>query len=98
VTLSLRRTSLADQDIDDIWLHIALDSVAAADAFVDRLEAAEKRLSELPYLGQATPDLHPCLRHWVVGRYLILYRVDPDALVIVRVMHGARDLPNVLDP
>jgi plasmid stabilization system protein ParE len=48
VTLSLRRTSLADQDIDDIWLHIALDSVAAADAFVDRLEAAEKRLSELP--------------------------------------------------
>jgi plasmid stabilization system protein ParE len=34
----------------------------------------------------------------VVGRYLILYRVDPDALMVVRVMHGARDLPNVLDP
>jgi hypothetical protein len=31
-----------------------------------------------------------------VGRYLILYRIIPDGVEIVRVAHGARYLPDLI--
>jgi toxin ParE1/3/4 len=32
------------------------------------------------------------------GRYLIFYRVDPNAVVIVHVLHGAQDYEEILFP
>jgi toxin ParE1/3/4 len=92
MSLRLRRTRMADADLDSIWLYIATDSIAAAERQVQSFERAERRLAEFPELGPARPDLRPGLRSWTVGAYLILYRIDPDALPIVRVLHGARDL------
>ena len=62
-----------------------------------RIEEAERLLAEHPLIGQARPHLHPDLRGWLVRPYLILYRVDPDYLSIVRIVHGARDLPSLFD-
>jgi toxin ParE1/3/4 len=97
VSLPVRRTVRADDDLDSIWLHVAEDSVRAAERLIRAIEAAEDRLGQFPEIGQARPDLALDLRHWPVGSYLILYRVDPEAVLIVRVIHGARDLPAVLD-
>lgn len=91
MTLGIRRTRRADPEIDEIWAYIATENVAAAERVVDRIEAAERQLREFPEIGQARPDLGPGLRHRVVGQYLILYRVAPDAIEILRVLHGARD-------
>jgi plasmid stabilization system protein ParE len=33
----------------------------------------------------------------VVGRYLLLYRVGPDSVDILRIVHGARELSGMLD-
>lgn len=33
-----------------------------------------------------------------MGAYLMLYRVTSDAVVIVRILHEARDLPVALNP
>lgn len=95
MSLRLRRTKTADADLDSIWLYIATDSIAAAERQIQSLATAERRLAEFPELGPARPDLRPDLRSWTVGAYLILYRIDPDALTIVRVLHGARDLPKL---
>jgi toxin ParE1/3/4 len=95
MSLPVRRSNRADADLDEIWLHIAIDSVAAADRMIDRIEAAENRLGEFPQIGQARPEIRAGLRHWPVGNYLILYRLDDEALTIVRVVHGARDLPEL---
>ncbi len=95
MSLRLRRTKLADADLDSIWLYIAADSVAAAERQIQRIEAAERRLADFPELGPARPELRAGLRSWAVGAYLIVYRIDPDALTIVRVLHGARDLPGL---
>jgi plasmid stabilization system protein ParE len=32
----------------------------------------------------------------VVGRYMILYRIIPDGVEVVRVVHGARYLPELI--
>ncbi len=96
MSLAVRRTNRADADLDAIWLYIAATNIGAAERLIRAIEAAEDRLGLYPELGQARPDLAPGLRHWPVGSFLILYRVDPDAVTIVRVLHGARDLPTAL--
>ena len=94
--LPVRRTNQADADLDEIWLYIATDNQGAANRVLQRLYRAEDRLGEFPEIGQARPDIAPTLRHWPVGSYLILYRIEPDCVRIVRVIHGARDLPAAL--
>lgn len=97
MTLRVRRTNLADTDLDSIWLYMAADNVAAAEREMARIVAAEQRLAAFPHLGQARPDIHPDLRGWVVGPYVLLYRVGPDTITIVRILHGARDLPQAFE-
>ena len=52
-------------------------------------------LAKNPGIGQSRPDISPELRYFPVGNYLILYREIKDGIEIVRVVHGARYLPDV---
>lgn len=97
MALEVRRSTLADRDLDDIWLYIAIDNVTAADQLVDRIAAAEDRLALFPRLGKARDDIAPDLRGWTVGDYIVLYRVTLSHLEIVRIVHGARDLGDLLN-
>ncbi|WP_348625603.1 type II toxin-antitoxin system RelE/ParE family toxin [Mesorhizobium sp. L2C084A000] len=45
-----------------------------------------------PFLGAPRDDIAPGIRHLVVGDYLTLYRVDDDAIEIIRVLHGKRNI------
>ena len=38
-------------------------------------------------------DLRPDLFSFPVGRHVLFYRPQPGGIVLVRVIHGARDLP-----
>jgi toxin ParE1/3/4 len=44
---------LAQADIDEIWDHIARDSISNADRFVDRIERRFALLADNPGLGVA---------------------------------------------
>ena len=94
--LERRRLPAAERDLDDIWLTIARDNPAAADRVIDDIEVAERRLAEYPELGRARDELLPGVRSWVAGAYLLFYRVETSALVVIRVLHGARDLAPAL--
>ena len=98
ISLPVLRTNKAETDLDEIWLWIAEDNIKAAEDTIERIEAAENRLGQFPELGQARPDLSEGVRHWPVGSYLILYRIEADHVLIVRVIHGARDLPALFRP
>jgi len=39
----------------------------------------------------------PNVRSIVIGRYLLLYRVEDDRVDVVRVVHGAMDVEGLLD-
>ena len=97
VALEIDRLPQAAADLDDIWMNIALDNVVAADRVVRRVYDAEDQLSEFPFIGAVRPDLSPDLRYWPVGDYLIFYRIDAATLTVVRILHGARDLPSLFD-
>lgn len=86
---------LAERDLLLIWDHISEDNLDAAGEVVDRLMVAIKRLGDNPHLGMRRDDLVPGVRGLVVGKHIIFYTVADD-VNIARVLHGARDLPEVL--
>ncbi len=86
----VRRTPLAEQDLEDIWAFVAQDNPGAADRLLDKIEQSIALLAENPYLGPARPDIAPELRYHPVGNYLLLYRIIKNGIELVRVVHGAR--------
>jgi toxin ParE1/3/4 len=89
-------TRLARRDLDDIWLSVAEDNLAAADHIVDGLTARMELLERFPDLGPARPDFGPGLRALVEGKYLVVYKRGPNEVEIVRVLHGARNFSELL--
>ncbi|MGA9580641.1 MAG: type II toxin-antitoxin system RelE/ParE family toxin [Allosphingosinicella sp.] len=90
-------TPAADRDADEIFAYIAEDDSFAAERQIQRIFTAAKRLADFPGSGRARPELGPGARTIVVGRYLLLYRVGPDSVDILRIAHGARELSGLLD-
>ncbi|MER9106056.1 type II toxin-antitoxin system RelE/ParE family toxin [Mesorhizobium sp. M7A.F.Ca.US.010.02.1.1] len=90
--LPIVRNARAEDDLIAIWLHVARESEAAADRLLDRIEARWRQLATYPFLGAPRDDIAPGIRHLVVGDYLTLYRVDDDAIEIIRVLHGKRNI------
>ena len=88
----LTYTAQAEADLLDVWLYIAKDNAKAADRQLDRIEEACLRIAAFPALGVARPDIAEGLRYFVVGSYLILYRIADTSIEIVRVVFGGRDL------
>ena len=90
--LPIVRSTRAADDLIAIWLHVGSDSEAAADRLLDRIEARWQQLATYPYSGAPRDDIAPGIRHLIVGEYLILYRVGEDAIEILRVLHGRRNI------
>jgi plasmid stabilization system protein ParE len=88
----------ADLDLDDIWEYIAIDSLDAADRFIEKLHGQIQALAATPRMGHRRADLaedRPLL-FWPVGNYLIIYRALAEWIEIVAIVHGKRDIPRFL--
>jgi toxin ParE1/3/4 len=85
-------TAQAEEDLIDIWLYIAQDNPGAADRLIDEIESKFSLLAANPQIGPARPDIAEDCRYLPVSSYLILYRLIPAGVQIVRVVQGARRL------
>lgn len=77
----------------DIADFIALDDPARALSFIAEIEGAMTTIAERPGSFPARDELVSGLRSARHGRYLIFFLTDHEGVKIVRVLHGARDLP-----
>lgn len=74
-----------------------------AERFLDAAEEAFRFLADFPEAGSPKDFTSPRLqglRSWRVKGFeklLIFYRPSPNAIYIVRVIHGARDIPTLLE-
>ena len=86
----------AAQDIREIWVYIAADSIKAARRLRLQIFDACQRIVGNPGIGHSRADLtdKPVL-FWPAGSYLIIYTAR-EPVEIVRVLHGARDIPSLL--
>lgn len=101
--LRILKTPAADGDLAGHAEYIATDSVERALAFLDCARRTIEELAEYPSLGKPaglrrkkTRDLRMRLvrKH---RRYVILYRVTRNEILIVRVLHGAMDISKVME-
>ncbi len=95
MTPRVRRTDLAEEDLIGIWSYIAADNSDAADRLLDEIDEICKTLADAPQAGRLREDLSQNLRSLPVGNYVILYRPHADGVIVIRVLHGARDLPGM---
>jgi toxin ParE1/3/4 len=86
----------AVDDLDDIAEYIARDNPQRALSFVDELQQRCEQLTRFPAAAPLRPDIAEEIRMVPFGRYLILYSIAGDHLLIERIVHGARDLPGLL--
>jgi toxin ParE1/3/4 len=104
-SLKIIRAGEALSDIADIHLFIAMNNPAAAERFLTALQLSLRTLARWPEVGpryQSNRAGLSRMRFWPVRRfpnYLIFYRVAvaPRRLHIIRVLHGARDIPQALE-
>ena len=88
----IRRSPLAEQDFREIWRYIAAHNPDAADRLLLRIDSKLELYAQNPRMGRVRDQLAPGLRSFSVGKYLAFYRIVPDGIELVRVLHGARDL------
>jgi toxin ParE1/3/4 len=85
-------SELAEGDLAEIWVSIALSSIETADQFIEELREKATRLAEQPLMGVVRPELGKDVRSFPHGNYLVIYRPEPFGAGIARIVHGARDL------
>ena len=97
---TLRLLSVAEQDFLDIIEFLAAESPPAARTVMDQIESGLQRLRDYPFLGKVTGDTKLArmgYRVLVVKEYLMFYKVRGKTVLVYRIIHGARDIPRLLD-
>ena len=68
-------SSLAEQDLDEIWLYFAEDaSPATADRLVDDIIDRFSLLAEQPRMGRLRPEFGEDVRSFPVENHVVYYR------------------------
>jgi toxin ParE1/3/4 len=89
----------AEADLDDIWYYTARESLSPdiADRVIDSITQRLLLLATYPHLGRRRDDdLHPGLRSFPVGEHVVIYRVEGEDVLILRVIRGSRDVRALL--
>jgi toxin ParE1/3/4 len=90
----------AEADLDDIWLYVAQQSgsIKIANRVINTITDRFFMLASFPYIGRSREeDFGPGYRSLAVGEYVIVYCVENEDALILRVVHGRRQIEALLD-
>lgn len=86
-------TRAAEREIEEIEEWIAADSPEASLRWLESLLDAVDRLETMPARCPLAPENHDHLeevRQLILGRYRVLFTIQPGRVTILHVRHGAR--------
>jgi toxin ParE1/3/4 len=89
----------AEADLDQIWVYTARESGSEeiADRLIDSITARFFLLATHPHIGRRRDaDLRPGLRRFPVGRYIILYRIEGEDVLILHIFPSERDIERLV--
>jgi toxin ParE1/3/4 len=91
--LPIDLTSRAREDLRDIQLYgIRQWGEDQADAYEADIMQALDTLERNPRVGRVRDDLRRGLRSYPVRRHVIVYQIDEEAIVVLRIVHASMDL------
>lgn len=86
-------TDTAEEHLDAIYAHIALDSPTYAKRMVDRLTRRSQQIAGFPLSGRRVPEYDmDQIREVIEGPYRIIYHTKPDQIDVLAVIHGAMNI------
>ena len=99
--MPFRLTPEATADLDGIWWFIAEGSKEAADRVETEIVAACRRLVNHPRMGTKRQDITRLpVRFWTITKFpnnVIVYRPETVPLQVIAILHGKRDLKEILE-
>ena len=81
----------AKNDLIEVWLQIANDSVERADEYISKLQEICELIAVQPAMGVDRPDIADGVRSFPVDHYTIFYEQHRRTISVLRVWHAARD-------
>ena len=94
---TVQKLPKAYEDLLEIWDFIAADNIAAADAWIDKLDQQLFLLASHPLMGRSREELAKGIRSFPIGRYVIFYLPETNGITVVRILHSARDINAAMD-
>ena len=89
----------AEKDLYAAMRWIEKDNRSAALGLIEAVHMAAERIGEHPHIGVVRRDLTTGPHRFVALAgypYVVVYNPNRSPPVIVRVLHGARDIPSIL--
>jgi len=89
----------AEEDLEEIWSFIAVDSPDNATKFVFNLEKQVESLGRFPERCPLIPEnalLRAKYRHLIYGDYRSIFRVKGKTVFIIRIINTARLLESAM--
>lgn len=81
----------AIEDIESIASYIERDSAWYARAVASKIVETAEAIPQYPELGRIVPEVgDPAVRERFAYSYRIIYRLEPDRVLIAAVIHGSR--------
>lgn len=89
--MNVHWTNTALEHLIAIYEYIARDSERYALRLIDRITARSEQIGRYPESGRAVPEFDaPDVREVYESSYRIIYRVQPERVDVLAVVHGAR--------
>lgn len=91
-------TIAAKIDLEEIWSYVARDSEFQADRLIERFSLKLEYLAHHEGLGRPRPELAKDCRSYPFGKYCFYFRTTDDGILVLRVLHSARDIQRIAFP
>ena len=96
--LEVKWSPEAVEDLESIAEYIARDSEFYGRAVVAEILSVSRNIVEFPFIGRVVPEMgDERIRERFVYSYRLVYRIEPDRILIVAVIHGKRLIENLSD-
>lgn len=91
--MALLTSRLADEDIQRLVLDGMLRfGVARSDTYAAGLRRQLDLLTDNPYLGHLRMEFRPPVRVWLYEVHLIVYLIENEDVVVLRILHQRQDI------
>lgn len=85
------------REVEEIADFIAADNAGRAESFAEELIGKARSLALHPHRhplldGHEREGIRKCAH----GKYVILYRVETDKILVLHILHGARNIQSIL--
>ncbi len=90
-------TDEARNDLAEIWATIAeARDERTANRMNQKILASCRSKAQFPDTGQSRDEIAPGLRSTAVLPYVVFFRLEGDTILVLRILHGRRDVGRIM--